>query len=156
MVKENNKIKLHIMITLAVMIFIFVHSAMPGHVSGAESKLIVRIIVALTGLDSTSVGFAVRKCAHFTEYTVLGMCLLVNVSDWRKTIASGKKWLVSWVIGAAYAATDEFHQLFVVGRSGEIRDVCIDAAGVALGALIMLLFCIRKEKGSGSPETQNE
>ncbi len=38
-----------------------------------------------------------------------------------------------------YAATDEFHQLFVSGRSGQLRDVCIDAAGAVIGICIYFL-----------------
>lgn len=34
---------------------------------------------------------------------------------------------------AAYAATDEYHQLFVPGRSGQVRDVVIDTVGGTLG-----------------------
>lgn len=30
-----------------------------------------------------------------------------------------------------YACTDEYHQLFVPGRSGQLRDVMIDAVGAA-------------------------
>jgi VanZ family protein len=33
---------------------------------------------------------------------------------------------------------DEFHQLYVPGRSAEIRDVLIDLAGSAVGAAGML------------------
>ena len=35
-----------------------------------------------------------------------------------------------------YACTDEFHQLFVMGRSCEIRDVLIDTLGSFVGILI--------------------
>mgnify|MGYP000059507674 CR=1 FL=1 len=35
-----------------------------------------------------------------------------------------------------YASTDEFHQLFVPGRSGQVRDVLIDSCGAAIGVLI--------------------
>ena len=44
--------------------------------------------------------------------------------------------LISWLCGTLYAMTDEFHQLFVPGRSGEIRDVCLDSAGVLVGVFI--------------------
>ena len=32
---------------------------------------------------------------------------------------------------------DEFHQLFVPGRSGQVSDVILDSAGAAIGVLIM-------------------
>lgn len=47
--------------------------------------------------------------------------------------------LPPWVIGTAYAVSDEVHQFFVPGRSCEPRDMFIDSCGVAAGVLIMLL-----------------
>ena len=49
----------------------------------------------------------------------------------------GRELLFPWVIAAAYAATDEFHQLFVPGRSGQISDVVLDSAGALAGLLIL-------------------
>ena len=45
--------------------------------------------------------------------------------------------VLPWLIAAGYAATDEFHQLFVPGRSGQVSDVILDSAGAAIGVLIM-------------------
>ena len=42
----------------------------------------------------------------------------------------------AWVVGTLYAASDEIHQLFVPGRSGQLRDVLLDSAGVAAGILL--------------------
>ena len=36
-------------------------------------------------------------------------------------------------IAVSYAATDEFHQMFVPGRSAEVSDVLADTVGVGLG-----------------------
>ena len=43
----------------------------------------------------------------------------------------------AWIFCILYAMSDEFHQLFVPGRSGEIRDICIDSLGALLGIIIM-------------------
>ena len=53
--------------------------------------------------------------------------------------------LIARAVGAAYAVTDEFHQLFVAGRSCEVRDMCIDAAGVLCGVMVVWLW--RKSRG---------
>lgn len=45
---------------------------------------------------------------------------------------------LSWAFCILYAASDEFHQLFVPGRAGLITDVCIDSAGALLGILLFL------------------
>ena len=39
-----------------------------------------------------------------------------------------------------YAISDEIHQLFVPGRSGQVRDVLIDSAGSLLGIIIVMAF----------------
>lgn len=144
--------RLHICITIAVMLYIFIHSAMPGELSGAESGFVVRIITALTGIDSAYTELAVRKAAHFTEFAMLGICLAVNMDDLLKSSVSAdrpvgsdavlKKWTrlspaVTWITGTLYAASDEIHQYFVPERACSIIDVCIDSAGVVSG---MLLF----------------
>jgi VanZ family protein len=38
-----------------------------------------------------------------------------------------------------YAISDEFHQLFVVGRTCSLSDVLIDSIGILLAGLIYLL-----------------
>ena len=46
-----------------------------------------------------------------------------------------------------YAATDEFHQLFVAGRSGQIKDVLIDTIGACIGLLVLyFMFKIWQKK----------
>ena len=42
-----------------------------------------------------------------------------------------------WGIATAYAVTDEFHQLFVPGRSGQMTDVMIDSGGALVGLLAL-------------------
>ncbi len=78
-----------------------------------------------------SVEFPIRKLAHASEYTLLGF-LLMGALNGRKSRAL--------LTGVLYAASDEFHQLFVQGRSGQITDVMIDSGGVILGVLIYCLF----------------
>ena len=153
--------KIHVMITLAVMLFIFLHSAMSGEVSGGESSYFAKILASITGLSFRTAHFIVRKAAHFTEFTVLGICLAANFNDLKsqneltrtertpaKQVLLKHPQLVAWVAGTLYAGTDEFHQLFVDGRSCEFRDACIDAAGVACGIAIAAI--IRKIKTGNS------
>lgn len=86
----------------------------------------------------------VRKTAHASEYALLGMLLFGAMTGTRK-IRMGYAWLAA----SCYAATDEFHQLFVPGRSCQFTDVCIDSGGAALGILVaagvsLLVFRIRE------------
>ena len=43
-----------------------------------------------------------------------------------------------------YACSDEIHQLFIFGRSCELRDVLIDFIGSLLGVMIAYKFYKRK------------
>lgn len=72
----------------------------------------------------------IRKTAHFTNYLILGV--LVTLSGGRR------KPLRLLILGLLAAVFDETHQVFVPGRSGELRDVLIDLAGFAVG---MVLVC---------------
>ncbi len=145
----SRKAKIHLAFSIAVMALIFIHSAMPSDLSSAESGLIVDFLMkrfaVLFGNDPQAASFIVRKCAHFLEYTLLGFSFSLTASDYRNPCdgdASGKldsraaAKLISWAFGTLYAVMDEFHQMFVPGRSCEIRDMCIDSCGVATGVLI--------------------
>lgn len=155
---------IHIFITIAVMLFIFIQSALPGELSGAESNIVVHLIVRITGWNEELLHIFVRKAAHFTEFLILGICLTINMRDLRaKRIDAGEispedpfrgYCLAAWMIGTAYAVTDEFHQLFVPDRACSLIDVCIDSVGVACGVLIYFIFKWRKTKERTSTGTR--
>lgn len=79
----------------------------------------------------------VRKLAHFTIYTLLGVFLMCFVNTYDTNIL--KKVLISLIVGTLYSCSDELHQLFVPGRSGQITDVIIDSVGVFTGILLVIL-----------------
>jgi VanZ family protein len=86
--------------------------------------------------------FIVRKAAHFTEYLILGTLLCMYFTMDLYGIMS--RFSIPVLTGLLVAFIDETIQLFVVGRSGEIRDMWIDFAGVALGTLIVLAIVNNK------------
>ena len=132
------RVKLHILITAVVMIFIFIHSAMPGDTSTAESDFFVMPIQGFSGLDHDFLSFIVRKAAHCAVYAVLGGCLFLNAHDFRMAWSGGRKIALAWAAGTFFALTDEIHQLFVPGRSGGLFDVCLDSIAVAVGAAVVM------------------
>lgn len=81
----------------------------------------------------------VRKAAHMTEYAIFAWILFGNFILYPKT--KEKKYRLAEAGAVCYAATDEFHQLFIEGRSGQITDVCIDGIGALLG--LLLLWAVR-------------
>ena len=74
----------------------------------------------------------VRKGAHITEYIILHGAVLFGLYYGNEEMR-GMRWL-KWAFAMTvfYAATDEFHQLFVPGRAGRIIDVWIDSLGVSV------------------------
>lgn len=81
--------------------------------------------------------FIVRKGAHFTAYMILGILVSLLILQIKNI---NKRYLLSWKICTLYALSDEFHQLFVTGRSGQIKDVLIDSSGSIVGILLVIVF----------------
>jgi VanZ family protein len=83
--------------------------------------------------------FVVKKSAHVAEYFILG--LLLN-SSLKKTTSLPRRsrLLLIIIIGVVYACTDEFHQTFIAGREGRIRDILIDSLGLGGSATFLTFF----------------
>ena len=85
--------------------------------------------------------FYIRKIAHITEYLILGFLMFNLLKQYSVTN-------IYYAIGLSilYSCTDEFHQLFISGRSGSTKDVLIDTIGILIGTyLYKLLFIKNKE-----------
>lgn len=78
----------------------------------------------------------VRKGAHFSVYALLGLLIALLLSQYG--ILGWRQLVFSVAAAFLYACSDEFHQTFVKGRSGELRDVGIDTAGALCGALLVI------------------
>ena len=92
--------------------------------------------------------FIVRKSAHFIAYMILGILSSGLIIQYKNI---DKKYLISFVICVLYATSDEIHQLFVPGRSGQVSDVLLDSCGSLVGILLVMCFVklmhkIRKPK----------
>ena len=78
--------------------------------------------------------FIMRKIAHITEYAILTFLFFRASSknlNYRKAIS------YSALFSITYALTDEYHQLFVFGRGGNLGDVFIDGIGVFLAVFLI-------------------
>ena len=84
----------------------------------------------------------IRKLAHFTEFMILGILIFINMMEY----TDRKIALKSFVLGTAYAVSDEIHQLFVKNRYCSISDMLIDSAGCLLGIIICHLIYERWKK----------
>ena len=84
----------------------------------------------------------VRKTAHFTIYFLLGLffCSFLKEFD----LTNKKVILYTVIFVFLYACSDEIHQLFISGRSGEILDVLIDTLGGFTSSLLYTNFRVRR------------
>lgn len=67
----------------------------------------------------------IRKLAHFVEYFVLGLLMLMTLKGYKVKNA----YLVAFILCVIYASSDEFHQSFVLNRYASVFDVLLDSSG---------------------------
>jgi VanZ family protein len=94
----------------------------------------VEWLVPGVDLEPKELNHAVRKYAHFFIFLVLGMLIAgilkkLGVKGFRGAV-------IALLICVLFAVSDELHQLFVIGRGAQARDVLIDSAGSAVGIAI--------------------
>lgn len=80
----------------------------------------------------------VRKIAHYSIYTLVGILLMSLMSTYK--LKELDRIATSLIIGMIYASTDEIHQVFVPGRGPLITDVILDTLGVITGIFISILI----------------
>ena len=134
---------------------IFSFSAQPATQSNKTSegftKKIVRILDVADKLTEQEIdaiadnlNHVVRKSAHFCAYALLSVLiyLLLNAYEFKNIHAV----ILAVSLSGLYACTDEFHQIFVNGRAGQIRDVGIDTLGAFFGVSVFYVcsYVIKK------------
>jgi VanZ family protein len=87
--------------------------------------------------------FIIKKSAHVTEYFMLNLLLNYSLVS-TVNLSRKKRLLLAFIMAIFYAATDELHQTFVIGREGRIRDVLIDSIGILLSAKFLTFFPLRQ------------
>lgn len=83
--------------------------------------------------------FAVRKGAHLAAFATLGFFAFLTFISYTH-LRFWSRIMLAAVVSLLYAASDEIHQHFVEGRSCELRDFLIDAAGIAVSLLFWFGF----------------
>lgn len=157
MVFKNLRQVIFAILTILWMIVIFSFSAKPGNESEEQSikagMIVCHMFVPGFGdlseqqqIDmAQAIDHPVRKTAHAAEYAMLAGLVLGAVTV---SIIRWKNVLIAISVSVLYAATDEFHQLFVPARSGQVKDVLIDGCGAVIGTLIIwgIYYLVHKKK----------
>ena len=161
-------LKLILLLTLAIvwMALIFKLSGMTSKNSNGKSTDIISIFIEDT-LDITNeygitsshptdekldkaanlINAPVRKVIHASVYFVLAFFIMVFLNivfDHKKYILSI---VIALIISIAFASSDEFHQTFVNGRTGQVLDVFIDTLGAIVGIFFYTTYHIVYKAG---------
>ena len=127
------------------MALIFYLSHQPATESNSLStgitERIVAIIERLTSdidFDVSNFNHIIRKNAHFFAYLVLG--ILVSDALKGNGFKGSNRFIIALAICILYAISDEVHQLFILGRAGQVKDVIIDSVGAVVGIGGSLVF----------------
>lgn len=123
------------------LIFYFSHqpAGVSSDLSGGISEVIVSILNSMpfVQMETESIHTLIRKLAHYFVYLFLGISTIHALQQ--SGMAGVKSIWFAMGICVLYAISDEIHQLYIPGRSGEVSDVIIDAAGSGTGIAIYFL-----------------
>jgi VanZ family protein len=89
-----------------------------------------------------NIHLVIRKCGHFSEYALLALLIWRAVRQPQKNDPRPWNWQEAGLalsIVFLYAASDEFHQIFVPTRTARVSDVLIDTSGGAIALILIWL-----------------
>ncbi len=112
---------------------IFVNSSLPATESGKLSGFVAQFVAQLSQLlDITLKGdveHTIRKLAHFLEFACLGILWCKTFASFRVSNRTSTGYIL--LLCLLTAVTDEYIQLFSLGREGKVMDVLLDFSGAA-------------------------
>jgi VanZ family protein len=127
------------------------------HSSGLFVPLLHWLFPAMSLEHIEMIHHAFRKCGHLTEFAILALLYWRAIHHTRQPIPEPKnieatpttpksegQWRwdeagLALTLVFAYAASDEFHQIFVPLRTALVSDIFIDTSGGAAGLLVLWL-----------------
>ncbi len=126
-----------------ILIFILSHqdgvssSNLSESVKAFIKKILQLLYLANEGTGQGAWGWLIRKIAHMTEYAVLFLQTF-RVIVLYKTRAMSLGYSLAFCL--LYSLSDEFHQTFIPGRTGTLRDVVIDMMGASMMLVMIKVF----------------
>ena len=148
--KINIKLILSILLVITWLLIIFTFSNMDTNKSNGKSKNIIYSVVKIFDQNekeaktiANKLNLPLRKGMHMFEYFVLSILLLTLIKN-IKNIKN--KYILVLLMCFLYSLTDEFHQLFITGRTGQFKDCIIDTIGAIIGLLVYNKIKRIKEK----------
>lgn len=129
-----------ILFAILWMAFIFYMSHQPAKISSVQSDNVVHVIKKVSKneeIENNINSFIVRKGAHMFLFCILAILFFGSAYNGDNIL---KSVFIALLLAFLYACSDEYHQTFVVGRSGQFKDVLIDFSGAFIGVLIVSLI----------------
>ena len=153
-------------ITISWIVMIFHLSNQTAVQSSNTSNMIVNVINEILGVDIED-DTVIRKVAHATEFAILTIFTYVALSSTNKIsnqtsyaespvklMRSDNEMNIVFTLWFTIlnAIFDEYHQLFVDGRDGSIKDVLIDLIGIVIVLIIIRIAFTIYLKTKGKSE----
>ena len=112
---------------------IFVNSSLPATESGKLSGFVAQFVAQLSQLLDIElkgdVEHNIRKLAHSLEFACLGLLWCKTFASFRVSNRTSTGYIL--LLCLLTAVTDEYIQLFSLGREGKVMDVLLDFSGAA-------------------------
>ena len=147
----NRLIRIIISLIL-IFVWMFVIYNLSATVADKSTNQSMKLVYAINGYNSgksmnrlKQEEHILRKVAHASVYFVLFILVINFLFQINKDYMLFYNY-IGILVCFVYACTDEFHQLFVDGRSGEFKDVLIDTSGALLCCLFfnLIYYLVRK------------
>ncbi len=127
--------------TITCIIFIWYRSSLDGFESSMESREalnFLNMILSTFGISENVSEFALRKMAHFLEFSGLGFLLTCDVYLWNERPSD--RLYIPFFVGLITGCIDETIQIFSPGRSSKVTDVWVDFAGIVASVIVTCII----------------
>ena len=131
---------------IAVMFWLSTDTFAAEHTGVVLWHVLSALAPGVTAEQYTLLHFFTRKAAHLTEYAILALLLL---RAFRAGAAAAWHWrwaTLSFLLLAAHALLDEYHQSFTQSRTGSVSDSMLDMSG---GLAVLVLLWLSRQKPAG-------
>ncbi|CRK81300.1 VanZ family protein [Neobacillus massiliamazoniensis] len=123
---------------------IFYFTALPvyndEHTRGFLTRFFTHAFPSIHTVIIDVIDYYIRKLAHITVFGILALLFKTAISN------KPRPYIYAWIFTTLYAGTDEWHQMYVPGRTASIIDVLIDSTGAFIFLICMFLWKKNKQK----------
>ena len=152
---SNTRKKILILLAIIWALLIFCLSNATSKKSGSDSANIIMNCITVTLKVTNKTGITnyhpdevelksiirkindpLREVMHAVVYFILALLLIYVLGIY----GVKKKYLITLIVCLLYALSDEFHQIFVKGRTWELLDLLLDTIGILLACGLMKLI----------------